>query len=178
MLQQLMQTYIVHACHCAPCIMCVFDTDLIFPQDPSKQSAVQPQKPLSKNVEKPAPASHAEVLQDPRAGSPSSRGAKRPHPPTPTTTPTKPLNPQRGSEKVESDKDEAEVPQVIRLDDMTKLQKEQVRRIVSPKKGSGNLEVPENIFEMWKDVGKGRDKLLRMWCKAGGVKAGMGPIGR
>ena len=63
----------------------------------------------------------------------------------------------------------------MNFSDMTKLEKEKVRRCCTPKKGSGNLEVPENIFEMWKDAGKGRDNLFRMWAKAGGVKAGRGP---
>ncbi|CAE7299174.1 unnamed protein product [Symbiodinium sp. CCMP2456] len=54
---------------------------------------------------------------------------------------------------------------------MSKLEKDKVRRICSPKKGSGRLEVPENVFEMWQDAAKGRDSLFRMWCKSGGVKA-------
>ncbi|CAE7318528.1 unnamed protein product [Symbiodinium sp. CCMP2592] len=69
------------------------------------------------------------------------------------------------------DSDDDEAPRVIQFKDLSKPEKEKVRRICSPKKGSGNLEVPENVFQMWQDVAKGRDTLFRMWCKSGGVKA-------
>ncbi|CAE7570288.1 unnamed protein product, partial [Symbiodinium sp. KB8] len=84
------------------------------------------------------PGSVAEVVT-----SPSARGSKRPHP--------------DGATQAESDDDET--PKVLNFAQMSKLEKEKVRRIVSPKKATGNLEVPENIFEMWKDAGAGRDKL-------------------
>ena len=142
-----------------------------------------------KEPQKPAVAEKAP--QDPATGKPASPGAeilqtptprassKRPHPPTPAATPTKPVPgkatvPETGSAQAPSE-DEDEPPKVLNFSDMSKLEKEKVRRIVSPKKATGNLEVPENIFEMWKDAGKGRDKLFRMWCKAGGVKASDSP---
>ena len=64
---------------------------------------------------------------------------------------------------------------MLSFSNLSKLEKEKVGRICTPKRGSGRLEVPENIFEMWKDCAKGRDNLFRMWAKSGGVKAGMGP---
>ena len=100
--------------------------------------------------------------------SPSARGSKRPHP----KTPPKPKPAAEHKEPSEAEDAEDEPPKVLRASDMSKLEKEKVRRIVTPKQGSGNLEVPENIFEMWKDAGKGRDNLFRMWAKSGGVKAG------
>ena len=78
---------------------------------------------------------------------------------------------QKKAPSEQDEDDEDEPPKVMSFPSMTKLEKEKVRRIVTPKKGSGNLEVPENIFEMWKDAGKGRDNLFRMWAKSGGVKA-------
>ena len=94
----------------------------------------------------------------------SPRGSKRTHPVTPEK------NPKPGSEAVEDS--DMEVPKVLHADNLSKLEREKVRRIVSPKKGSGNLEVPENIFEMWKDAGKGRESIFKMWAKSGGVKVG------
>ena len=118
------------------------------------------------------------------------RGSKRPLPAPPgksgTTTATKTPDSNKqaksgtttGTKTPESNKqaaqdsDEDEAPRVIQFKDLSKTEKEKVRRICSPKKGSGNLEVPENVFQMWQDVSKGRDTLFRMWCKSGGVKVG------
>ncbi|CAE7822447.1 unnamed protein product, partial [Symbiodinium sp. CCMP2456] len=97
--------------------------------------------------------------------SPTPRGSKRSHPITPSTTPTKPNKPDSRTSKdnpAQADSDDDEPPKVLNFADMTKLEKEKVRRIVSPKKGTGNLEVPENIFEMWKSAGSSRDKLARI----------------
>lgn len=59
---------------------------------------------------------------------------------------------------------------------MTRADKEKVRRLVTPKPTTGNLSVPRDIFELWQTE-KGKEKLLSMWCKSGGVKAGYpGPI--
>ena len=63
------------------------------------------------------------------------------------------------------------VPRVLDGRNLPKGEKEKIARIVRPKPGSGNLEVPENIFEMWNDVAKGRQQLFSMWAKSGGVKA-------
>ncbi|CAE7184531.1 unnamed protein product, partial [Symbiodinium necroappetens] len=40
-----------------------------------------------------------------------------------------------------------------------------------PKEGSGTLEVPANVMEMWEAAGTQRDALFSMWAKCGGVKA-------
>ncbi|CAK9101825.1 Uncharacterized protein SCF082_LOCUS47603 [Durusdinium trenchii] len=53
---------------------------------------------------------------------------------------------------------------------MTRAQKEQVRRIISPKPTTGRLEVPEDITTLW-NTEKGKAKLFSLWCKSGGVKA-------
>ena len=147
---------------------------------PAQQSPppAQQSPPPAQQSPPPAPTQQA-VPREPTAEvlkSPSARGSKRPHP----STPVKPSKPTRGGKEVseleeEEADDEVEIPKVMNFSDMTKLEKEKVRRCCTPKKGSGNLEVPENIFEMWKDAGKGRDNLFRMWAKAGGVKAGRGP---
>ena len=137
------------------------------------QEAQQPvpdaQQPVVNARQQPVPSK--KELQEPGVEvlkSPSARGSKRPHPPTPV----KPLQAAQKKAPSEQDEDdEDEPPKVMSFSSMTKLEKEKVRRIVTPKKGSGNLEVPENIFEMWKDAGKGRDNLFRMWAKSGGVKA-------
>lgn len=55
---------------------------------------------------------------------------------------------------------------------MTRAQKEQVRRIISPKPTTGRLEVPEDITTLW-NTEKGKAKLFSLWCKSGGVKAGL-----
>ena len=141
---------------------------------PEMKDPVQKQAPT--DAELADPTSHVEVLK-----SPSARGSKRPAPTTPMTTPTKPNNKDTSkptastAASAQDQDDDDETPRVLNFSDMTKLEKEKVRRVVSPKKATGNLEVPENIFEMWKDAGKGRDRLFRMWCKSGGVKAGGGP---
>ena len=142
-------------------------------QQPAPQKEAQqpaPQKLADPVAEKQAavvPSSHAEVLK-----SPGPRGAKRPH-----VTPEKPKKPSKEpseTDDAEHDEDD-EPPKVLNFGTLSKLEKEKVRRICTPKRGSGNLEVPENIFDMWRDCSKGRDNLLRMWAKSGGVKAGMGP---
>ena len=142
------------------------------------------------NESQQAPAAPAKQSEEPRivaepgsvaevVTSPSARGSKRPHPVTPAATPTKPNKPDSGKPApskdgaTQAESDDDETPKVLNFAQMSKLEKEKVRRIVSPKKATGNLEVPENIFEMWKDAGAGRDKLFRMWCKSGGVKAGL-----
>ncbi|CAE7278190.1 unnamed protein product, partial [Symbiodinium sp. CCMP2456] len=126
------------------------------PADAPPKAAQQQEQPVP--VEQPV----VEVLK-----SPSARGSKRPHPATPVKPKPKPAAENNDASEAEGQDEEA--PKVMRASDMTKLEREKVRRIVTPKKGSGRLEVPENIFEMWKDAGKGRDNLFRMWAKAGGA---------
>ena len=63
-----------------------------------------------------------------------------------------------------------DIPRVLQAGTLSKNEKQKVRRIVTPKEGSGRLEVPENIFEMWQDASKGRETLFQMWAKSGGVK--------
>ncbi|CAE7216894.1 unnamed protein product [Symbiodinium sp. CCMP2456] len=135
-------------------------------QQPAPQKEAQqvaPQKPADPAAV--VPSCHAEVLK-----SPGSRGAKRPHPVTPEK-PKKPSKEPSETDGAEHDEDD-EPPKVLNFGTLSKLEKEKVRRICTPKRGSGNLEVPENIFDMWRDCAKGRDNLLRMWAKSGGVKAG------
>ncbi|CAE7313361.1 unnamed protein product [Symbiodinium sp. CCMP2592] len=136
------------------------------PEKLEKPAAAVP--PETENKPRGHVTSHVEVLKSPTS---ATRGSKRPHPLTPTK-PVKPVEePSECPDDVDGDDDE-EPPKVLNFHDLSKLEKEKVRRIVTPKRGSGNLEVPENIFEMWKDAGKGRDNLFRMWAKSGGVKAG------
>ncbi|CAE7231731.1 unnamed protein product [Symbiodinium sp. CCMP2592] len=96
----------------------------------------------------------------------SPRGSKRSHPMTPVKNPKPPSAPSQAPDE------DSEIPRVLKSEALDKLEKEKLRRVVSPKKGSGTLEVPEDIFEMWKDAAKGRQTLFRMWAKSGGVKGG------
>lgn len=66
-------------------------------------------------------------------------------------------------------------PVILHIATMTRAEKEKVRRLVTPKPTTGNLSVPKDIFELWQ-TDKGREKLLCMWCKSGGVKAGLGGL--
>jgi len=67
------------------------------------------------------------------------------------------------------------VPIVMHPASMSRAQREQVRRIVTPKPTTGRLEVPQDITSMW-NTAKGKEKLFSLWCKSGGVKAGFGTI--
>lgn len=67
--------------------------------------------------------------------------------------------------------EEPDIPTVMHPKDMTRSEKEKVRRICTPKSTTGRLEVPKDIHEMWNSE-KGREKLLSLWCKSGGLKAG------
>ncbi|CAL1173726.1 unnamed protein product [Cladocopium goreaui] len=51
---------------------------------------------------------------------------------------------------------------------MSRAQREQVRRIVTPKPTTGRLEVPQDITSMW-NTAKGKEKLFSLWCKSGGA---------
>jgi len=64
----------------------------------------------------------------------------------------------------------SEVPIVLHVATMSKYEKDKVKRIVTPKATTGNLAVPRDIYEMWQTE-KGKENLLNMWCKSGGVKA-------
>ena len=70
----------------------------------------------------------------------------------------------------EADTPEMEVPVVLRYQDLSKNEVQKVKRVVTPKALTGRLEVPEDIFKLWQDP-KGQEKLLRLWCKSGGIKA-------
>lgn len=63
-------------------------------------------------------------------------------------------------------------PLIMHPRSMSKAELEKVRRVCTPKGTTGRLEVPKNIFDMW-NTDKGRKQLLSMWCKSGGVKAGL-----
>ena len=129
-------------------------------QAAQKQPSPEPAKPL------------ASVQATPKA---EARGTKRALPDSPQSKhKEKTSKNTRESEKADTgDESDEEPPRVLLYKDMTKLEREKVRRICSPKKGSGKLEVPENVFQMWQDAAKGRESLFRMWCKSGGVKAGI-----
>lgn len=62
------------------------------------------------------------------------------------------------------------MPAVLHVSTMTKYEKDKVRRVVTPKSTTGRLEVPRDIYDLWQTE-KGKEKLLNMWCKSGGVKA-------
>ena len=111
-------------------------------------------------------------LQSPSAGVvklSSPRGSKRVCPESPVKNNKASTAP---SEVPNDDSSELEVPKVLKSETLDKLEKEKIKRIVTPKKGSGNLEVPEDIFDMWRDAANGRQKIFQMWAKSGGVKAG------
>eukprot|EP00435_Cladocopium_sp_Y103_P027339 s550_g6.t1 len=60
-------------------------------------------------------------------------------------------------------------PAVMHVGTMSRAERERVKRIVTPKPTTGRLEVPQDVFELWQTP-KGKEKLLSMWCKSGGVK--------
>ena len=64
---------------------------------------------------------------------------------------------------------EATEPSVLHAATLTRAERERVKRIVSPKATTGRLEVPEDVFQLWQTP-KGKEQLLAMWCKSGGVK--------
>ena len=72
--------------------------------------------------------------------------------------------------------DEDRYPKSLDPRNLSKNEKAKIARVCKPKNGSGKLEVPENIAEMWDDAGKGRQKIFSMWAKSGGVKASWGFI--
>lgn len=65
-----------------------------------------------------------------------------------------------------------ETPCVLHVATLTRNDRLKVQRIVTPKPTTGNLAVPKDIYEMWQGGDAGKQKLLSMWCKSGGVKAG------
>lgn len=78
-----------------------------------------------------------------------------------------------GVAPAELDDENQSVPCVMQPANMSRNEKEKVRRACTPKPTTGRLEVPQDIFEMWNDSkGKGRARLFSLWCKSGGVKAG------
>ncbi|CAE7383534.1 unnamed protein product [Symbiodinium sp. CCMP2456] len=138
----------------------------------NKLRETQTQEPQKAKPERPAPVSTQEspAASVRELGSP--RGSKRAHPETPVKKNPKASKAPSEVTTNDDDSSEAEAPKVLKGDTLDKLEKDKIRRIVSPKKGSGNLEVPEDIFDMWKDAGKGRQKLFQMWAKSGRVKGG------
>ncbi|CAE7446166.1 unnamed protein product [Symbiodinium sp. CCMP2592] len=83
-----------------------------------------------------------------------------------------PRGQKRSRSPQEGDSTEDEFPRVLISSTLDRNEKNKVRRICTPKPGTGNLEVPENIFEMFQDAAKGRETLYKMWAKSGGVKVG------
>lgn len=65
---------------------------------------------------------------------------------------------------------EEEAPKVLDSRTLDRAEIKKIQRIVTPKPITGKLEVPQKIFDMWQDVGRGRDTVLKMWAKSGGVK--------
>lgn len=68
------------------------------------------------------------------------------------------------------DDEESEQPMILHLATLSRYEKDKIKRIVTPKKTTGRLEVPKDIFELWQTE-KGKEQLMQMWCKSGGVKA-------
>ena len=102
---------------------------------------------------------------------------------SPRSVASSPAGPSLGKEFAplhEAEQEQAQVPKILNSSSLPKTEIEKIRRICTHKRGSGKLEVPENIFEMWEDAAKGRDTIFRMWAKAGGIKAGrlIGSISR
>ena len=62
-------------------------------------------------------------------------------------------------------------PAVLHASTLSPNEKAKVRRIVTPKPASGNLDVPKDIFQLW-NTKDGKEKLFAMWAKSGGIKAG------
>ena len=60
-------------------------------------------------------------------------------------------------------------PVVLHVSTLSRAERERVKRIVTPKSTTGRLEVPDDVFQMWQTP-KGKEQLLAMWCKSGGVK--------
>lgn len=73
------------------------------------------------------------------------------------------------------EQDVMELPMIMTVKTLTRADKERVRRIVTPKPTSGRVEVPKDIIAMWNSE-KGREQLLQIWCKSGGVKVGLTAI--
>ena len=61
-------------------------------------------------------------------------------------------------------------PEILHVVTLTKNQRDQIKRVVCPKRDTGRLEVPRDIYELWQTE-KGKEKLFNLWCKSGGVKA-------
>ncbi|CAE7459532.1 unnamed protein product [Symbiodinium microadriaticum] len=68
-------------------------------------------------------------------------------------------------------KNSDEYPRVLDGKNLSRTEKQKCRRVCMPKEGSGTLEVPTNVMEMWEAAGTQRDSLFSMWAKCGGVKA-------
>lgn len=69
--------------------------------------------------------------------------------------------------------DESQQPiLMLHPSNLSRNQIAQVKRICQPKPYSGKLDVPDDICKMWNDK-KGQQRLLSMWCKSGGLKAGL-----
>ena len=112
-------------------------------------------KPVAGLITASAPAQT--VCPGPDHSEAMAKGIKRQRAPTPDGVPQL------------SDEDEA--PRVLDAKNLSRNEKQKLRRIVMPKQGSGNLEVPENIMQMWEEAGSKRDALFSTWAKSGGVKA-------
>lgn len=64
---------------------------------------------------------------------------------------------------------EGEHPVVLDGKNLSKNEKEKVKRLCTPKRYSGKVEVPQDIAEMWNAPG-GKEKLFQLWAKSGGIK--------
>lgn len=104
----------------------------------------------------PPPAPEAARL----AKAPEERPGKRPQ---------EPPSEQQQQQQLDDMPEVLGTPAVMHVDTMTKYEKDKVKRIVTPKATTGRLEVPQDVFELWQ-TSKGKEKLLSMWCKSGGVK--------
>lgn len=64
-----------------------------------------------------------------------------------------------------------EAPQVLLAATLTRAEIMKIKRIVTPKPYTGNIEVPQDIIDMW-NTEQGKQKLFALWAKSGGVKVG------
>ena len=117
------------------------------------------------------------MRKPPKAPEPSPAKSSPGKAPLSSEPEAKPAATPRGQKRSRSpdegdDSTDSEYPRVLLSKTLDRNEKNKVRRICTPKSGSGNLEVPDNIFEMFQDAAKGRDTLYKMWAKSGGVKVG------
>lgn len=108
-----------------------------------------------------------------------SEDGEVPHPPAPAhpageKRPAEVQKKRPAEVQDEVPEDETGEPIILHVATLSRNEKDKIKRIVTPKATTGRLEVPQDIFDLWKTP-KGKEKLFALWCKSGGVKdSGMG----